>query len=138
MEQIEAEQERLRDLLAGKDEALTAARPPDGKWSVLENVRHLIFAEQSHLGRFVQGGREWSSFALPHTNGQGQRWFRELGNPEAKPGGGAGGVDRGSRAYPRRGQRGQREGASGAGRKPAPPALAHQEHREVAALRREP
>jgi hypothetical protein len=80
MEQIEAEQERLREILAGRDEALLTARPADGKWSALENVRHLIFAEQAHLGRYVPGGREWSRFALPHRNGQTQRWFREFGD----------------------------------------------------------
>ena len=37
-----------------------AQRPPNGKWSVLENVRHLLFAEQAHLGQFVPGGRDWS------------------------------------------------------------------------------
>jgi hypothetical protein len=80
MEQIDAEQQRLRELLAGKDEAVLTTRPPNGNWSVLENVRHLIFAEQAHLGRFVPGGREWNRLALPHTNGQGQRWFRDLGD----------------------------------------------------------
>jgi DNA-binding GntR family transcriptional regulator len=63
--QLGAEQRRLRDLLAGQDEALLAERPPSGKWSVLENVRHLLFAEQAHLGRF---GQEWSSLGFtPQT-----------------------------------------------------------------------
>ena len=37
-----------------------AKRPPNGKWSVLENVRHLLFAEQAHLGGFGARGRPWS------------------------------------------------------------------------------
>ena len=56
---LEAEQHRLRDLLSGRDEAVLALRPPTGKWSVLENVRHLLFAEQAHLGQFVPGGYNW-------------------------------------------------------------------------------
>jgi len=37
-----------------------AQRPANGQWSILENVRHLLFAEQLHLGRFVSVGQEWS------------------------------------------------------------------------------
>ncbi|MBI5949698.1 MAG: DinB family protein [Chloroflexi bacterium] len=65
---IEAEQQRLRDLLSARDPSTLAERPPSGKWSVVENVRHLIFAEQSHLGRLVPGGRTWSPLGLPPHN----------------------------------------------------------------------
>ncbi len=81
--EIEAEQLRLRELLAGRDEALLAERPPNGTWSVLETVRHLLFAEQSHLGRFRAGGREWSPLGLPPTGMQGSRRLRGVG--EAVP-----------------------------------------------------
>jgi hypothetical protein len=27
---------------------------------VLENLRHMLFAEQAHLGMFLPGGRQWS------------------------------------------------------------------------------
>jgi hypothetical protein len=35
---------------------MLARRPASGEWSAIENVRHLLFAEQAHLGRFVPGG----------------------------------------------------------------------------------
>ncbi|MCA9830393.1 MAG: DinB family protein [Dehalococcoidia bacterium] len=82
--EIETEQSRLRGLLSGRDEAFMAERPPNGTWSVLENVRHLLFAEQSHLGRFRAGGREWSPLGLPPTGMQGQRQLQVMaGTPTA-------------------------------------------------------
>ena len=59
LDELDAQQATLRELLAGKDNALLAERPPSGKWSVLENLRHMLFAEQAHLG-FFPGGRQWS------------------------------------------------------------------------------
>lgn len=65
--ELDAEQVRLRGMLSGRDEALLAERPPSGKWSVLENVRHLLFAEEGHLGGFVAGGLPLSTMGLPTT-----------------------------------------------------------------------
>lgn len=47
-------------MLGGRDEVALESRPPSGKWSVLENVRHLLFAEEAHLGQFHAAGRSWS------------------------------------------------------------------------------
>ena len=63
---LDAEQERLHALLAGRDEAKLAERPPNGSWSVVENVRHLLFAEQAHLRPFAPKGQEMSPFGLAH------------------------------------------------------------------------
>jgi len=60
---MEAEHRRLRALLAGKD-AGTFAERPNGKWSVIENLRHLLFTEQA-LGRFTPGGVSWSPLGYP-------------------------------------------------------------------------
>ena len=69
LDQLDAEWARLRELLAGKDEQALAQRPPSGKWSVQENVRHLVFAELAHLIRFVPGaGQDWSAAPLPPHN----------------------------------------------------------------------
>lgn len=66
--QIDLERERLRDLLAGLEPSRATERPPNGKWSIVENVRHLLFAEQAHLGSFVKGGRDWSAVGFtPET-----------------------------------------------------------------------
>lgn len=77
---IEGEFARLRQLLAGKDEAAMAERPPRAAWSVLEIVRHLLFAEQAHLGRFVPSGKSWSPLGYtPRT----MQETRKLPPPDA-------------------------------------------------------
>lgn len=73
LEQLDAEQRRLRELLSGKDPSVLAERPPNGKWSVIENVRHLLFAEQAHLGRFIPGGTHMSAYGLPPSGMKGNR-----------------------------------------------------------------
>ena len=76
--QMDAEQRHLRDLLAGVDDATLAERPPNGKWSVLENVRHLLFAEQLHLGRLAPGDQPFSPLGLTPHNMSGPK-FRAVG-----------------------------------------------------------
>ena len=49
-------QAELRALLERHEPAILAKRPASGVWSAVENIRHLLFAEQGHLGRFVRGG----------------------------------------------------------------------------------
>jgi hypothetical protein len=80
------------DLLAQLDEARDALiarvraappealkqRPPDGAWSIVENVRHLIYAEDRHLGRLFVPGHAYSPVGQhnngkPHRNGVGTR-----------------------------------------------------------------
>ncbi len=39
-------------------------RRPNGAWSIVENVRHLLFAEQLHLGGFLPGGFKWSPIGM--------------------------------------------------------------------------
>lgn len=56
---IEAERAHLRDALSGKDEAGLHERPEAHKWSVMENARHLVFAEYAHFARFVSDGQWW-------------------------------------------------------------------------------
>ena len=51
-------------LLRSKDAGALAQRPPSNEWSVLENVRHLLFAEQLHLGTFLPDGFDWSRLGL--------------------------------------------------------------------------
>lgn len=80
---IEAKQARLREMLAGKDSAALAQRPASGKWSALENVRHLLFAEQAHLGRFIPGGVDWSPLGLAPRNSAGEKRLQALGGVEA-------------------------------------------------------
>ena len=49
---------------------LLAERRPSGEWSVVENVRHLLFAERLYLGRFLPDGFTWSGLpTLPRERG---------------------------------------------------------------------
>jgi hypothetical protein len=79
---VAAERERLRAMLRGMAPGLLAERPPSGKWSVVENVRHLIFAEESHLGRFVPGVRTWSAVGLAPHNKAASMGSRMVGTNE--------------------------------------------------------
>ena len=58
-------QARLRALLERFEPAALATRPPNGDWSAIENIRHVLYAEQHHIGRFVRGGLGLSPLGLP-------------------------------------------------------------------------
>ncbi len=60
----------LARLLRSQDPKALAKRPPTGDWSVIENVRHLLFAEQLHLGKFLPDGFEWSRVGLSGRTGR--------------------------------------------------------------------
>ena len=51
-------------MLRSPDSRILARRPANGDWSIVENVRHLLFAEQLHLGTFLPQGFEWSKVGL--------------------------------------------------------------------------
>jgi hypothetical protein len=83
LEEVENEHLRLRELLAGADEAMLATRPANGKWSILENTRHLVFAEQLHFSKFVPGGPDWVALGLPPHNMREQKRLRMVGTSDA-------------------------------------------------------
>ena len=62
---ITEHQTRLRGVLESFEPAALATRPPNGDWSAIENVRHLILTVQHHLGPFVSGGLGFSPLGLP-------------------------------------------------------------------------
>ena len=70
------ERARLRRLLCSKDAKVLAKRPATGDWSIVENVRHLLWAEQRHLGRFLPDGFEWSRIGMTAFRG---REFADVG-----------------------------------------------------------
>lgn len=83
LEVFEAEQDRLRALVAGRDPAALTEPPRPGAWSVVEIVRHLLFAEQKHLGRYTPS-RDLNPLGLPPHNmtprrrGQAVEWVPSL------------------------------------------------------------
>jgi hypothetical protein len=56
---------RLRTLLERFEPIALATRPPSEDWSAIENIRHVLYAEQHHLGRFVAEGLGLSPLGLP-------------------------------------------------------------------------
>lgn len=67
LDRVDGVRRGLIGLLEAGDHTSYATRPTSGEWSVVENVRHLLFAEQLHLGRFLPDGFEWSGLGLaPH------------------------------------------------------------------------
>lgn len=44
---------------------MLAERPVSGKWSVVENVRHLVFTELAHHSHLAAIGDGWRSAVLP-------------------------------------------------------------------------
>lgn len=61
---VDRARRRLLALLRSQDPRVLSKRPPSGDWSIIENVRHLVFAEQAHLGRFLPGGSAWGPMDL--------------------------------------------------------------------------
>ena len=76
--EIEADQARLREVLAGLDEPSAVARPRPETWSIIENLRHLLCAEQMHLGAFVPGKQVYSPLGLPPPGLRTRAEFRGL------------------------------------------------------------
>ncbi len=74
--EIDRERARLRKMLSTKDTKVLARRPANGDWSTVENVRHLLWAEQLHLGRFLPDGVEWSRVGMTAYRG---RRFADVG-----------------------------------------------------------
>lgn len=73
--ELDRAKRRLRALLRPQDKrahghGTLTKRPPSGNWSVIENVRHLLFAEQLHLGKFLPDGFEWSRIAFSGRTGK--------------------------------------------------------------------
>ncbi len=66
-------QAELRSLLDCYEPAMLATRPAIGVWSAIENIRHLLFAEQGHLGRFVPGGLGLSPMGMLNQGLQRQK-----------------------------------------------------------------
>jgi hypothetical protein len=54
----------LRDRLRPVPRSRLDERPPSGEWSPMENVRHLIFAEQHHFSPILKGFK-WGSVGVP-------------------------------------------------------------------------
>ena len=73
---LEAELARLREMLAGRDEASFAVRPPNGKWSVLENLQHLTLTGLAHFTHFMPDHRDWSAFGLVKVEPRSEKQLR--------------------------------------------------------------
>ena len=52
-------------MLSDFEYAALDGRPGNGQWWALENVRHAFYAEQHHLGRYIEGGLGLSPMGWP-------------------------------------------------------------------------
>ena len=82
--ELDSERERIRAAIAGRDEAELAARPANGAWSVVENLRHLLFAEQAHLGRFAPQLPEFDALGLPPPGMMGNKRVGRAGTKQSQ------------------------------------------------------
>jgi uncharacterized damage-inducible protein DinB len=64
LDQIDEARERLYASVRARAPETLAQRPTPEAWSVVENVRHLLFAEQKHLGRLYVEGFAYSPIGL--------------------------------------------------------------------------
>jgi uncharacterized damage-inducible protein DinB len=63
---LEEQRERLREKLAESDLAILKNRPAADEWSVLENVRHLLLAEDLYINRWIlRNDTPWCPYGLP-------------------------------------------------------------------------
>jgi hypothetical protein len=70
IKKIDAERSRLAKLLRSQDPTALTTRLASGEWSAIENVRHLLFAEQLHLGKFLPGKTKWNRAGLSGRTGK--------------------------------------------------------------------
>jgi hypothetical protein len=73
LEAMTHHQAELRALLNRYEPAMLSRRPASGAWSAVENVRHLLFSEQGHLGLFVPGGLGLSPMGMLNQGLQRQK-----------------------------------------------------------------
>src|SRR4030042_110117 len=65
MARLEEIRAAFRQRLRATDAGLLAARPNADEWSALENVRHMLFAEDLYLNRFIlQNDKPWNKLGL--------------------------------------------------------------------------
>ena len=77
---IEEAQAALHDMLRGVKPARLRERAPSGEWSPMEQVRHLVFAEQHHFGPYLVKGFRWNSVGVPPPNRTGERRLSPVGS----------------------------------------------------------
>ena len=70
IKRIDRARSRLAKFLRAQDAKALATRPPSGEWSAIENVRHLLFAEQLHFSTVLPGRVEWSRIGLSGRTGK--------------------------------------------------------------------
>lgn len=65
LREIEDARDSLYSLLRSVPRGRLTPRPDSGEWSVLENVRHLLYAEEKHLLLKLAPRSTWTPIGLP-------------------------------------------------------------------------
>jgi hypothetical protein len=76
--QLEEEWRQLRARLDGIEPARLTTPGRRGGWPVIDNLRHLLFAEEIHLGRYVPGGWTPSPAGVPPDGMASQKRLAHL------------------------------------------------------------
>jgi hypothetical protein len=79
LKELDAARSELRAMLKVLPEATITQRAPNGQWSIYENVRHLLFAEQLHMGQVLRETPAWSPLGYTPASMQA---LRKLPPPE--------------------------------------------------------
>jgi hypothetical protein len=80
---IEEARATLHERLRAMAPVRLRERPGSGAWSPMENVRHLVFAEQHHFAPYLPRGFRWSSAGVPPPNRTGERRLSPVGSDPA-------------------------------------------------------
>jgi uncharacterized damage-inducible protein DinB len=80
MMRLEEIRAAFRQRLRATDAELLATRPSANEWSALENVRHMLFAEDLYLNRLIlQNDRPWNKLGLLPDFLQSRAGFEDVG-----------------------------------------------------------
>ncbi|MBN1810916.1 MAG: DinB family protein [Anaerolineae bacterium] len=85
MARLEEIRAAFRQRLCATDVRLLAARPGADEWSALENVRHMLFAEDLYLNRLIlQNDKPWNRLGLLPEFLQSRDGYEDVGCEPSK------------------------------------------------------
>lgn len=81
MARLEELRAAFRQRLRATDSGSLATRPSANEWSALENVRHMLFAEDLYLNRFIlQNDKPWNRLGLLPEFLQHREGYEDVGH----------------------------------------------------------
>jgi len=85
MERLDEVRARFCEALRATDADSLVTRPSAGKWSALENVRHLVFAEDLYLNRWIlRNDQPWCKLGLLPAFLAGNPSYADVGSDDVE------------------------------------------------------